>query len=292
MNAPTADGVAVDTTVVAEIVRVPTMAVRDPVRFGRRRRRRELALSLVVPVLLFCAWQVAASTKLIDATFFPAPTRIWRAGRDAVDAGIMQDAIVVSARKVALGYLIGVVSGLVIGLGLGVSRSARAAFEPLLIAFYVIPKLALLPVLLLIFGLNETPQILLIALTVFFIVAIPTIAAAKAVDRSYLDAAASFDATSWQRFRHVVLPGSMPAIAVALRLAAGMSVLVMVGVELLIGGKGLGYLIWNSWQIFVPARMYAGIVVVAVLGVAFTALTSGLIRLLVPWLRHVEHRAG
>jgi ABC-type nitrate/sulfonate/bicarbonate transport system permease component len=232
---------------------------------------------------LFVCWELAVRADMLDSTFFPAPSTIWSEGVESVRLGILQDAIVVSARKVLIGYFLGVITGLIVGLGLGMSRTARAALEPLLVAFYVIPKLAILPVLLLIFGLSETPQIILIGMTVFFVVAIPTIAGVRDIAPGYLDAARSFEATRWQLFRHVVLPGSMPAIGTALRLGAGMSVLVMVGAELLQGGKGLGYLIWNSWQIFIPARMYAGIVVVAVLGVLFTGIVTVIVRILVPW---------
>lgn len=265
--------------------RIPGRAERDPRRHSRRRRTLDLSLSFGVPISLVILWQVAATVELIDPTFYPAPSSILNAGVTAAQDGLLLDAISVSARKVVIGFLIGVICGLPTGFLLGISRIGRAAFEPLLLAFYVVPKLALFPILLLIFGINETPQILLIAISVFFIIDIPITAAAQETLKNYGDPARSFGASRWQMLWHVVVPGTMPSVIISVRLAAGMSVLVMVGAELLMGGAGLGYLIWNSWQLFLPARMYAAIVVVSVLGVLFTLFATWLVSSMTPWMK-------
>jgi ABC-type nitrate/sulfonate/bicarbonate transport system permease component len=176
-----------------------------------------------------------------------------------------------------------VLSGGVVGFLLGSSRLARAAFEPTLNALYTVPKLALLPLLLLIFGIGEEPKIILIAMTVFFFMWISTMEAVATLSEGYGEAARSFRAGWWTRFRHVTFPAVLPQIFVAMRVSAGVAVLVLVGAEFVQGGNGIGYLIWNSWSLFLADRMYVGITVVALMGVVFSAVIAAVGRAVMPW---------
>jgi NitT/TauT family transport system permease protein/sulfonate transport system permease protein len=137
--------------------------------------------------------------------------------------------------------------------------------------------------LLLIFGIGETPKILIIAVTVFFFMWISTMAAVASVDPRYLEALESFGASRRQVFFNVIVPASLPQIFVALRLSAGVSILTVVGVEFVEGGSGIGNLIWYSWSLFRADRMYVGIVVVALMGVLFTWVIHFVGKRAVPW---------
>lgn len=267
----------------ASVVRSPGAAERDPVGFQRRRRRIELALAWGTPIALFALWQIAARADAIDVRFFPAPTTIFDALIESIDDGSMTSALWATTRKLLIGFSIGTASGWIVGALLATVRLFRAAFEPLLIAFYTVPKLALLPVLLLIFGFGETPQLVLLSVSVFFVVALGVAGAIRSIDTGYLDAARSFEASRLQVLRHVIVPGALPGVAASMQVASGMSVLVVVGLELVVGGEGLGSLIWTSWQVFLPARTYAGVIVASVLGVAFTFAVSAGMRRLSPW---------
>lgn len=271
------------TTMSAPVERRPGPAEHDALGFQRRRRRVERCLAWGTPVVLFTLWQLAAETDAIDVRFFPAPTTIFDAFVDSVDDRTMTDALWATTRKLLIGFGIGTVLGWIVGTLLATVRLFRAAFEPLLIALYTVPKLAVLPVLLLIFGFGETPQLVLLSMSVFFIVALGVAGAIRSIDSGYLDAARSFQASRFQVLRHVILPGALPGVASAMQVAAGMSVLVVVGLELVVGGAGLGTLIWKSWQVFLPARTYAGVVVASVLGVVFTTAVSSVMRRLTPW---------
>jgi sulfonate transport system permease protein len=166
---------------------------------------------------------------------------------------------------------------------MGSVRLLRRALEPTLDALYVVPKLALLPVLLNMFGLGEGPKVALVAVTVFFFVWIGTMTAVMAVPEGYRETGAAFGASRAQMFRHVLVPGALPQIVVSLRVAAGVAVLVIVAAEFIVGDSGLGYLIFNSRALFINDRMYVGIVVVALFGVAFSELIRALGRLVTPW---------
>lgn len=267
----------------AMVVHQPRAEELDPARFRRRRRRIERVLAWSTPVVLVLLWQWASESGMIDKRFFPPPTRIWDSAVELWRDGTLRDDATASLRRVTLGFVIGCGVGIVCGIPLGLSRLARAAMEPTMYALWTVPKLALLPLLLLIFGLNEKPIIVLIAINCFFLLLIPTMAAVRAVPHGYREAAVSFRTGRWDLLRHVILPAAMPQIFVALRLAAGASILVMVGAEFVQGNNGLGHLIWNSWSLFLADRMYVGIVIVAVGGALFTLLIAAVGRRLTPW---------
>jgi sulfonate transport system permease protein len=265
--------------------REPGPAERDRGIHRARQRRREVALAWGVPVVLVGTWQWAAATERISPLFFPAPTEVVATASDMLATGELQHHLAATAGRMALGLLLGVASGVLLGFAMGMSRLLRAALDSTLSALYVVPKLALLPLLLLFFGVGDTPTILLVAIAVFFLVWITTMDAVMAVPEGWREAARSFGATRRQLIRHVLLPASLPQILTGLRLATGMAVLAAVAIEFVQGSDGLGRLIWLSWSLFLPRRMYVGIVVVALIGVAANLAVRLLVRLLTPWDR-------
>ncbi|WP_306210979.1 ABC transporter permease, partial [Actinoplanes sp. RD1] len=249
---------------------------------ARRRRVTTFLLAWGTPVALLAIWEISARAGRLDTRFFPAPDTIWRAGVASFETGVMTDAIGDTVGKLLVGYAGGVTAGVVLGLLLGMSWIARAALEHTLIALYTLPKLALFPVFLLIFGLGGLPQIVLVGVTVFFIVVLASTTAVLSVEQGYRDAATVFGARRGLLLRHVIVPAAMPAIATSIRLTAGIAILVIVGIEMVSGSTGLGYLIFQRSQVFDPATMYAGVIVAGVLGVTFTGLVGLLLRLAVP----------
>lgn len=271
--------------------RAPGPAERNRRAHRARQRRAEIALACGVPALLVGAWQWAAMTERINPLFFPAPTAIVATGSDMVASGELQQHLAATAGRMALGLVFGVVGGVAVGFAMGMSRLLRAALDPTLSALYVVPKVAVLPLLLLIFGVGDTPTILLVAIAVFFIVWITTMHAVLSVPDGWQEAARSFGVNRRQLLRHVLLPASMPQVLTGLRVATGMAVLTAVAVEFVQGSDGLGRLIWLSWTLFLPRRMYVGVVVVALLGIAANLVVRLLARLLTPW-NHTEDGAA
>ncbi|MER0482533.1 ABC transporter permease [Streptomyces sp. Edi2] len=265
------------------LVRRPGPRELRPRRTHRRRRILEISLAVAVPLLLVALWQLAADLSWIDARIYPAPSTILADGWDRALAGALWPDVWATLRRVLAGYAAGTVAGYVLGLLMGSLPLVRAALEPLLDALYVVPKLALLPVFLNLFGLGEGPQIALVAATVFFFVWISTMAAVLAVPSGHRDAGRVFGASPWQMFRHVLLPASLPAVLVGARIAAGVAVLVIVASEQIAATDGLGHLIFDSRALFQNDVMCVGIVCVAVLGVLFSELVRLAGRLLAPW---------
>lgn len=248
-----------------------------------------MALGVAVPAVLLCAWEGAARTGAVDALLFPPPTRIAACLADLAGSGELGGHLRATLARLLPGFAAGASAGLLAGLAMGASRYVRAALGPLFAALYSVPKIATLPLLLLLFGLTETPKVLGVAITVFFVLQINTLAGVRQIDPRTLEAARAYGATGVRLLRYVLLPGAAPAIATGLRAAAGLSVVVVVAVEFVASQSGLGFLIWNSWTLFQPERMYAGIVGVAVLGAAMTGLIALAERLAMPW-RAAVHR--
>ncbi|WP_428935355.1 ABC transporter permease [Streptomyces sp. ACT015] len=272
------------------LVRRPGPEELHPARAHRRRRGVELSLAAAVPLALVLLWQLAAARGWIDDRVYPAPSTIAADGWHRAVAGQLWPDVAATLGRVLSGYVIGTAAGYALGLLMGSSALVRAALEPLLDALYVVPKLALLPVFLNMFGLGEGPQVALVAATVFFFVWISTMSAVLAVPSGHRDAGRVFGASRWQMFRHVLLPASLPAVLVGARIAAGVAVLVIVASEQIAASDGLGHLIFDARALFENDVMFVGIVCVALLGVAFSELVRLLGRLLTPWSPRDDER--
>ncbi|MCY4272283.1 MAG: ABC transporter permease [bacterium] len=265
------------------IRRVPGAAELAPGRSSRRRRAVELSLAILFPVVLIGLWQTASTLDWIDARLYPSPFDIAAKTRDLFSERDLAEDVWISVRRILWGYFWGALGGLSAGIGMGMFRLMRRTAEPTLIALYTVPKLALLPIYLTVFGFGETTVIALIATTVFFFVWLSAMAAVMAVPEEYREAAHSFGANRRQLFHHVILPASLPQIFVGLRLAAGVSVLMIVGVEFVLGGDGIGHVINGGRILGLIEQTYVGIAIVAVIGVIFTALVRLAGRLASPW---------
>lgn len=252
---------------------------------ARRLARRDVALSILTPIGLLAVWEVAARLGWIDARLFSPPTRIIDRGAQMIASGQLWRDLVPTVLRLLTGFVTGSIAGIVVGLLMGVSRVVRAALGPMFTALYALPKIAILPLLLLIFGLTETPKILSVAISVFFVLQINTVAGVVQIDERILEAARAYRATGWRLFRFVLLPGAMPSIFTGLQVAAGSGVIVITAVEYVASNQGLGFLIWNSWLLFQPAQMYVGLIVVSLLGALLTGAVVLLERAVVPWRR-------
>ncbi|MBM3639743.1 MAG: ABC transporter permease [Actinobacteria bacterium] len=201
-----------------------------------------------------------------------------------VDRGFAYD-IWVTVKRLLLGYVFGSLVGLLFGFVLGLNRLTRKALEPILNALYTVPKIALLSPLLIAFGFYDKPIVVLIAITVFFFVWVPTQAAVMSVQSSFREAATVFGVNRWQMFRHVMLPATLPSIFVTLRVAISVAILTVIGVEFVFApeARGLGYVINDARATLTSRVAWAGILIASILGVSFTSFVRLAERLLLPW---------
>lgn len=254
---------------------------------GERKRaaakRRELIISIASPLGLLAAWEIAALTHLIDVRFFPAPSSIAEALVASAKSGVLLANTEISLQRLVLGFLMGGVPALILGIVMGISRTVRAFVDPLISATYPIPKSAILPLILLIFGLGEMSKVVMVAIGVFYPIAINATAGVLQINRIYLDVGKSFKADPWATFRTIALPGALPFIMTGIKLGAGLG-LILIAIAEMVGAKsGLGYMIWTSWETFSVDQMYVGLFMIALIGFVMTLGLNGLERWLIPW---------
>lgn len=251
----------------------------------RRSRRLDICLAVATPVILLAGWQLAAREDWVDPAIFTPPSAIAAAAGTLASSGVLFADLGATVARLLAGYAIGAAAGIVVGLILGLSRPLRAALGPLFTALYAVPQIALLPLLFVIFGIGETAKVLTVVAVTFFVLEINVSAAVRALDPRLLEAAVAYRATGPRLVRHVVLPACMPSLFAGLRVSIALGLVVVTAVEFVASNSGLGFLVWNSWQLFEPAQMYVGLAVIALAGVALTALIALAERAALPWLR-------
>ena len=175
----------------------------------------------------------------------------------------------VSLIRLFWGYLLGGIPALLLGLAMGLYRPVRAIVDPLVAATYPVPKSAILPLVLLVFGLGEASKIVMVALGVFYPVLINTTAGVLQIDRIYLDVGKNFGASRWQIFRTIALPGAAPLIMAGVKLGVGLGLILIAIAEMIGAQNGIGFMIWNAWQLMSVDTMFVGLIVIALLGFAF-----------------------
>lgn len=262
---------------------VPDPALVDLEARARKDRVLQIFLGLSVPILGLGLWEIAGQVGWIDTRFFSMPSMIAVRFWDDIQANLILGQLLITIQRLLLGFLIGSVSGILVGLIMSQVKLVRWALEPIIRALYVIPKLALLPIFLLLFGLGELPKVIFVALGTFYIVAFTTLAAAMMIPTAYHEVSKSYGLNWFQKFRWLVIPASTPQIVSSLRLASGISMLLVVAVEFVQAREGLGFYTWHAWELFIPDRMYVGIILISVLGVAFSLVVGGLGARLIRW---------
>ncbi len=220
---------------------------------------------------LIVVWELVARSRIVPPVFLPTPVTVARELVRMAASGDLWRNLGLSLTRIGLGFVAGSAAGLAAGIVAGVSRPAEAVVDPLIAAIYPIPKIALLPLLILWLGIGEPSKVAVIAIGAFFPVAIGTMSAVREVDPLLIRAARSLGASPVQIITKVRLPASVPVIFASLRLGAGMSLLLVVSAEMIAATAGIGYLILYAGDLLQTSRLLAGIVVLSVLGILSTS---------------------
>ncbi|MCK0509528.1 ABC transporter permease [Aromatoleum buckelii] len=249
----------------------------------RSARNRDRLIGLVSPLALIVLWELCVQSGAIDARFFPAPSQVAVKLVALVVSGSLWTDTAASLTRLFWGMLLGGIPALLLGIVMGLYRPIRAVFDPLVAATYPIPKSAILPLILLIFGLGEASKIVMVATGVFYPVLINSMAGVMEINKIYLDVGHNFKASRWQVFRTIALPGAMPLIMTGIKLGVGLGLILITIAEMVGANSGLGHMIWNAWEILSVETMYVGLIVIALLGFLFSLALTELERWLVPW---------
>ena len=251
---------------------------------GRERVPVERWLSAAIAVGLLLLWELCARTGIINPTFMPAPSSILRTLANEIIHGALLRHFSASLLRVIAGLMVGAIPGLLAGLAMGWSPRVRQVADPFVAALHPVPKLALLPLLMVLLGLSDAPRIAVIALSSFFPMLLSAMAGVRQISPVHFEVARNYGASGLKVLTRVVLPGSLPMVLTGLRLSANTALALTIAVEIATAQSGLGALVWLSWQILNIELLYATIVLTALFGVGVNLVLYWLARRLVPWL--------
>ena len=240
-------------------------------------------LPWLFPVALIAIWQIASSTGLLESRILPAPSAVVGAFWNLSISGELWQHVKVSAGRALLGLLVGGGLGLLLGLLNGSSRLASALLDTTLQMIRNIPALALIPLVILWFGIDESAKLFLVAVGVFFPIYINTYHGIRSVDPQLIEMGKSYGLTRWQLYKEIILPGAMPSILVGLRFALGLVWVLLIVAETISAQSGIGYMTMNAREFLQTDVVLVGILLYALLGKLADVLAVGLERYLLRW---------
>jgi NitT/TauT family transport system permease protein len=250
---------------------------------ARRRFNRKWITSWIGVAVLVAAWQIVPSLGLVERTFLPPFTDVLHAWWQLASSGELWTDVHVSLQRSLTGFGIALGVGIPLGLLIGWYPIAAELLSPVLAIFLNTAAIALLPVFTLVLGIGETSKISIIVYASVWPVLYNTISGVRNVDPLLVKSARSLGVRNLRLFQKVILPSAVPTIFTGVRLAGAASILVLITTEMVGAKAGLGYLILNSQFNFQIPQMYAGILTVSVIGVAFNYLLHSLERRFSTW---------
>ena len=258
-----------------------------------RREWRNVARTLapwVVPALLIVAWQAASQYGWLSTRVLPAPLAVVKAAWELARSGELWTHVWVSTWRAAVGLAVGGGLGLLLGLLTGTFRSAATLLDSTLQMIRNIPTLALIPLVILWFGIDETAKLFLVALGVFFPVYLNTFHGIRSVDPGLVEMARSYGLSGWSLYREVILPGALPSILVGVRFSLGLMWVILIVAETISAQSGIGYMTMNAREFLQTDVVLVGILLYALLGKLADVMSRGLERF---WLRwHPGYQAA
>ncbi|MFH1075573.1 MAG: ABC transporter permease [Pseudomonadota bacterium] len=238
------------------------------------------------PLVLLIVCELAGRSGLVDPFFFPKPSSIFKELYHMTASGEIFPHMGISILRAAGGYLIAAIAGVGMGLLIAWSRVVENIADPLIELIRPISTFALIPVLFLWFGIGNVSKIAIIFKACFFPVVLNTIAGIKGVDIRLIQAAKSLGAREIQLWIKVLIPAAFPMIVTGLRISTAMSMLAIVGVEMLAADSGIGFLVIDAQRTFATERMFAGIIVISLMGFALDRIARKIEAKVLCW--HVE----
>lgn len=251
--------------------------------------RTKAIVYAVVPYLVIAAvlaaWEVVVRLNGIAPIFLPAPSAILKYLVAMTIDGSMPYHLSVTFLRIIAGFGVAAVTGILVGIAMGMSPLTARIFDPWIGALYPLPKISLIPLLIIWLGTGESYKIVISAVTAFFPVAISTYAAIRQVDTGLMKAAKDLGANARQIQFNVVIPAALPGIFSGLQLGMGVTIIMIVAAEM-IGGtsdSGMGYLLIHAGQVLETEKVFAGLIVLAIFGAVVTSAQKRIDRLIAPW---------
>ena len=243
-----------------------------------------------LPVLLLAVWQLSVSAGWLSTRILPAPSAVIEAGVTLVSSGEIWTHLAISGWRAGLGFVIGGGIGLALGFITGLSKWGERLLDSSVQMIRNVPHLALIPLVILWFGIDETAKIFLVALGTLFPIYLNTYHGIRNIDPALVEMSRSYGLSGFSLFRHVILPGAMPSILVGVRFALGFMWLTLIVAETISASSGIGYLAMNAREFLQTDIVVLAIVLYAVLGKLADLAARGLERVCLRW--HPAYQAS
>jgi len=254
-----------------------------PPRRSSYKRHEALILGGGAVAFAFLVWQACWSAGWISPLFFSGPSAIAARFWDELLHGRLRADMRYSGLNFVLGFGMALVLGVVLGVVIGWYRRIEMLFNPFLSALYAIPRVAMIPLIIIWFGIGIWSKVFIVFMTAFFPILVNTVGGIKATDTDLLRAARAFCASDWQIFTTLAIPGAVPFILTGVRQGVALGLIGVVVGEMFGGSEGIGFMVAYGSQTFDTAQLFVGVLVIAFAGILLTLLTERLERHFSRW---------
>ena len=237
----------------------------------------------IVPLLILAAWEASSRSGWLSTRILPEPLAVATAFWSLLASGTLLHDVAISTGRALGGLAIGGGLGLVLGLLTGTFRTAETLLDTTLQMVRNVPPLALIPLVILWFGIDESAKLFLVAIGVFFPIYLNTYHGIKSVDAGLIEMARSYGLQGWSLYREVILPGALPSILVGLRFSLGLMWVLLIVAETISAQSGIGYMTMNAREFLQTDVVLVGVLLYALLGKLADLVARGLERRLLRW---------
>jgi len=234
-------------------------------------------------LIVLAAWEAIWSAGWISPLFFSGPSAILRQFYELWKNGTLLADIIFSGKNFAIGFALALVAGVVVGVAVGWYRRVRFIANPFLNALYATPRIAMVPLIIIWFGLDWKSKVFVVFLSAFFPILVNTVAGIRTMDADLLRAAQSFCASDWQIFKTLAIPGAVPFILTGVRQGVALGLIGVVVGEMVGGSEGVGFMIVYGGQTFATDTTFVGVLIIAFAGIVLTSLAERLERRFSRW---------
>lgn len=240
-------------------------------------------IPLILLILILSVWELSARMGWISRLFFPAPSKIGAYIIKLILNGELWIHLSSTIKTLFMGFLLGAIPGIILGLTMGWSHRLGRIIDPIIAAIHPIPKIAIFPLIMILFGIGETSKVVSVGIAAFFPVLINSMTSVRQFNPIYFQVTRNFGASRWKTFTRVVVPGSLPTVISGILIALNLSMVITITVELISPSTGLGVLIFFAWQTLRIEELYAALVITATLGILMNNILHLIAAKLVPW---------
>jgi NitT/TauT family transport system permease protein len=246
-------------------------------------RHEGLILGGAAVLALLAFWEYIWIRRWVSPLFFSGPSAIAKQFWHLLTEGSLRTDILFSGKNFVVGLALATVAGVVLGVLIGWYKKIRLIFDPFLNALYAVPRLAMMPLIIIWFGTDWESKVFIVFISSFFPILVNTVAGIRSLDPDLLRAARAFCASDWQIFKTIAIPGSVPFILTGIRQGVALGLIGVVVGEMFGGSQGVGFLVAYGGQTFQTDTVFVGVIIIAVSGMVLTFFTQRLERRFSRW---------